>query len=254
MTELSPAIPAATVILMRERAGDAPELLMIERAGNMRFAAGAMVFPGGRIDPGDHRIAADPALATPLDDLEDAAARVAAIRECIEEVGVAIGFTAEAAIVDEIRAGLHAEAEFGALLAANRLCLDLSNLTPFARWRPNVPQARVFDTRFYLAAPPEDALAAADGGESVHAVWAAAQEVLDGADNGRFRIIFPTRRNLERLSQFACLTDAREHASVTPTRMVTPWFEQRDGEEWLCIPDDLGYPVTAERADTAMRG
>jgi len=39
------AIPAATLILVRERPDEAPELLMVERAGGLAFAAGALVFP-----------------------------------------------------------------------------------------------------------------------------------------------------------------------------------------------------------------
>src|SRR5436190_15559166 len=70
------AIPAATLILVRERSGTLPELLMVERAGSMAFAAGALVFPGGRIDDADRllgeKLGADPAA-------------VAAIRETIEE-------------------------------------------------------------------------------------------------------------------------------------------------------------------------
>ena len=48
-------IPAATLVLMRERADGPPELLVTERTGHMAFAAGALVFPGGRIDADDHR-------------------------------------------------------------------------------------------------------------------------------------------------------------------------------------------------------
>jgi 8-oxo-dGTP pyrophosphatase MutT (NUDIX family) len=69
------AIPAATLILVRERPGAAPELLMVERAGGMAFAAGALVFPGGRIDAADRTLGADIGV--------DPAA-VAAIRETIE--------------------------------------------------------------------------------------------------------------------------------------------------------------------------
>ena len=66
------AIPAATLVLFRDAPGGggagAPELLMVERARGMAFAGGAMVFPGGRIDPGDR------ALAERSPDLPDAAA------------------------------------------------------------------------------------------------------------------------------------------------------------------------------------
>jgi 8-oxo-dGTP pyrophosphatase MutT (NUDIX family) len=47
------AIPAATLIVVRERPVGAPELLMVERAGGKAYAAGAQVFPGGRIDEAD---------------------------------------------------------------------------------------------------------------------------------------------------------------------------------------------------------
>ena len=56
MSEPSDPIPAATLVLMRERAGGPPELLVTERTGAMAFAAGALVFPGGRIDEDDRRI------------------------------------------------------------------------------------------------------------------------------------------------------------------------------------------------------
>src|SRR3954470_17244852 len=82
--DLPPPIPAATLILMRPSPGGPPEILFSERAQTMAFAAGALVFPGGRIDPEDHDAAA--ALAPGLD---DGAARIAAIRETIEESGIA---------------------------------------------------------------------------------------------------------------------------------------------------------------------
>src|SRR3954447_15686677 len=80
----SDAIPAATLILVRERPDAAPELLMVERAGGMAFAAGALVFPGGRIDQADR----DLGEATGIDP-----AAVAAIRETIEETAVPVGLS-----------------------------------------------------------------------------------------------------------------------------------------------------------------
>lgn len=239
------AIPAATVIVMREAPAGPPELLMVERAAAMRFAGGALVFPGGRIDPGDHVLAE---LAAP--GLEDAAARVAAIRETLEEAGVAVGFDAAADAIHRLRARLHAGEPIGAL----SLELRLDALVPFSRWLPRNVSHRVFDTHFYLARAPEKCEPIVDGSENVRVFWMTAQGVLDAADAGRAHIIFPTRRNLERLALLGTWEAAVAHARAHPARMVTPWIEERGGERHLCIPDDLGYPVTSQLLAEAMRG
>jgi hypothetical protein len=67
-------------------------------------------------------------------------------------------------------------------------------------------------------------------------------------------IIFPTRRNLERLAQFASFDEAAAHARAYPVQTITPWTEMRDGAEHLCIPDDLGYPVSSQPLHAADRG
>lgn len=244
-------IPAATLVLFRDRPGAAPELLIVERAKAMAFAGGALVFPGGRIDPGDHALAlelgADPLFG---------AARIAAIREMIEEAGVAVGLVPAPAPAQltAIRAALHAGGSFGALLDAHGLTLDLDLLEPFARWLPAHLHSRVFDTLFFLAAAPAQATAHVDGTENSRVFWASAQAVLAEADAGRATIIFPTRRNLERLAQFGSHDEAVTHARAHPIDTITPWIEARDGVDHLCIPDGLGYPVTAEALTRVDRG
>src|SRR5688500_20289314 len=97
---------------MREAAaGGPPELLMVERATGMAFAGGALVFPGGRIDDGDRE------LAEPFG-LNDGGARVAAIRETIEETAVAVGLEPLPSFDDTIalQRGLVADRPFGPLL------------------------------------------------------------------------------------------------------------------------------------------
>ena len=247
---ISEAIPAATLVLFRQR-GAVPELLFVERSKAMVFAGGALVFPGGRIDPGDR------ALALELGgDPDDMAARIGAIRETIEEVGVGIGLSdLSPETLAKLRAGLHRGEAIGAVLHALGLTLDPVALTPFARWLPAHANMRIFDTRFYLAQLPADAPApVVDDTENVRVFWATAQTVLDDADAGRVRIIFPTRRNLERLAQFDSFADAAAHAARYEIRPVTPWIESRDDVDHLCIPDDLGYPVTSEAMSAAQRG
>ena len=251
MAEMLPAIPAATLVLFREREG-APELLMVERAKAMVFAGGALVFPGGRIDPEDYELAAS------LDgDTDDLAARIAAIRETIEEVGLPVGLAdmPDHAMLNTVRRALHAGTGLGAALDAVGLALDAAQLVPFARWRPNHAHMRIFDTHFYLARLPENSPdPVVDDTENVRVFWMSAQGVLDEADAGRATIIFPTRRNLERLAQFDSFDAAAAHAAEIPVRMVTPWMEERNGEMHLCIPDNLGYPVTSESVTNAERG
>jgi 8-oxo-dGTP pyrophosphatase MutT (NUDIX family) len=242
------AIPAATVIVMRESAGGPPELLMVERARAMAFAGGALVFPGGRIDPGDHALA-----ARHPGDPDDNAARIAAVRETLEEAGVAVGLDIAGDAIPELRQRLYAGEPMGALIEAMGGVLRLDALVPFARWLPDNVRHRVFDTHFYLARAPEDAAPVVDGNENVRVFWATARAVLDAADTGAATIIFPTRRNLDRLALFGSFEDAAADAGRHPIRTVTPWIETRDDGQYLCIPDDLGYPVTEERLDRAIR-
>lgn len=214
------AIPAATLILFRERSGSPPELLITQRAAGMAFAGGALVFPGGRIDPEDRLHAAGhPDLPE-----DDATARIAALRETLEEVGF----------------------DFG---------LGVQDLTPFARWLPKHRQARNFDTFFYIAQVSPDAPdPLADGSETVRAFWASASDVLAMCDRGEADIIFPTRRNLERLALFDNFAAAIDNALAHPIVPITPFQEERADGLWLRIPDGLGYPVTAERWTTVTRG
>jgi 8-oxo-dGTP pyrophosphatase MutT (NUDIX family) len=205
------AIPAATLVVLRDRPAGPPDLLMVERPRTMAFAGGAMVFPGGRIDQADW---------INDDDLAAAAAR-AAVRETAEETGLEV---------------------------------PLDTLVPFARWRPDNVRHRRFDTFFFLAAAPEDAgPLRPQPGECEQALWVGAEAMLTAIASGEAKAIFPTIRNLERLAQFASFAEARDHALAHPVEIISPWIEEIDGERWLTIPSHLGYPVTRERLDTAMR-
>jgi 8-oxo-dGTP pyrophosphatase MutT (NUDIX family) len=251
VSDLPDPIPAATLILMRPGTAGAPELLMMERTQHMAFAAGALVFPGGRVDADDH------ALAERIGGgLADAAARIAAIRETIEETGIAPAFLRQqdSALVAQLRLELEEGAPFSALVDNYGLELDLAALTPFARWCPSFREARRFDALFFLAEAPQNAeISGPAEAEAVRVLWASARAILDEVNSGRARAIFPTRRNLERLARFANVEEARADAERHPVQKIVPWIEEREGVKWLCIPEDAGYPVTAELLETARR-
>jgi 8-oxo-dGTP pyrophosphatase MutT (NUDIX family) len=251
-------IPAATIIIFRNApAGGPPEVLMTVRSREMRFAGGMAVFPGGRVDPADHALAEALAAEHGLDP-DEAAHQIATVRETIEETGLALGLAGniDAASAAAARAMLAETGALAPVLAAFGWQLDLAQLVPFARWFPkNEKLSRVYDTRFYLADLGTGAVEVSiDQAENTRLFWITAQGALDAAARGEIKLIFPTRRNLERLALFASFAEARAQAEAIPVRPIMPQVVERDGQAWLTILTDAGYPVTAELLETVARG
>lgn len=251
-------IPAATIIIFRNAPdGGAPEVLMTVRSRAMTFAGGMAVFPGGRVDPEDYAlgeaVAAQYGLAP-----DEAAHQIAAVRETLEETGLALGLAGEIT-ADSARAAREMLAETGAVapvLEAFGWRLDLAQITPFARWFPrNENIARVYDTRFYLADLGTGAVdVSIDHAENTRLFWTSAKGALEAAERGEIKLIFPTRRNLERLALFASYAEARAQAEAIPVRTISPQVVEQDGQPWLTILADAGYPVTGELLETVARG
>jgi 8-oxo-dGTP pyrophosphatase MutT (NUDIX family) len=74
------AVPAATVVLLRDAPDGGVETLMVRRSSKLEFAGGMWVFPGGRVDPED----------VPSDGDVIEAARRAAVREALEEAALVV--------------------------------------------------------------------------------------------------------------------------------------------------------------------
>src|SRR5258705_1198861 len=100
-------VPAATLVLLRNRSAGAFEVLLIRRHTASKFAAGDFVFPGGKIEVSD---GADDAAAWCRSIDADQAARrlglaatpsaalghwVGVIRETFEEVGILLAYAAD---------------------------------------------------------------------------------------------------------------------------------------------------------------
>jgi 8-oxo-dGTP pyrophosphatase MutT (NUDIX family) len=220
----------------------------------MVFAGGMAVFPGGRVDPSDFELGA--AMGGPLEP-EEAAHQIAVVRETLEETGLAIGLAGEidAAKARSARAYLQQTGDLAPVLAHFGWSLDLGQLTPFARWFPkNERIPRVYDTRFYLADLGTGSVEIeADLSENTHLFWTTAQGALEAAAHGEIKLIFPTRRNLERLALFGSFAEAKAQAEAIPVRTITPFLGEKNGRGWLEIGEEFGYPVTGEPLDSAQR-
>jgi 8-oxo-dGTP pyrophosphatase MutT (NUDIX family) len=242
------AIPAATLIVVRDHERGSPELLMVERAQGMAFAAGALVFPGGRIDEADRALASELGM--------DAAA-VAAVRETLEETAIPVGLVPSPSAQDAaaLQRALVADQAFAELVLRAGLRIDAAALTPLARWVPKFHAVRRFDTLFFVAKCPEgDWRPQVVEGECARAAWLTARDVLDLEGEGEARLIFPTRRTLERLALHSSFEAIRADALAHPIEPVTPWVEERNGEKFITIPAHLGFPVTQEKLDGLWRG
>ena len=242
------AIPAATLILVRDRPDGPAELLMVERAEGMAFAAGALVFPGGRIDTADRALGEELGMDPPA---------VAAIRETIEETAVpaAIDPVPDREAALRLQTELTAERPFATMLADAGVRIDADALTPFARWVPKFHAVRRFDTLVCVArAPAGDWEPRVVERECAGALWISASEVLERDRLGEARLIFPTRRTLERIAQFDRFDQIRADALAHRIEPVSPWVEEVNGERFITIPSNLGFPVTREKLDGLWRG
>ena len=255
MTEIVAPRSASTILLLRDGAAAREiEVFMMVRHHQIEFNSGALVFPGGSVDAGDKEIVARSDLHSGGEALSEAERgfRIAAIRETFEESGILLARPKGAsAPVDAARAGEIADAHrvalcehkisFLTILADNGLQLVLDALVPYAHWITPEGLPKRFDTWFFLAAAPPDQLGAHDGRESTDSIWVSPREAVEGGETGRFKLPFPTTRNLIRLAKQsdvkAALDDARGMSIVT----VMPVMTRTNGGRQLRIPREAGY-------------
>ena len=255
-------IPAATILLLR----DAPalEVLMIERHAAIGFAGGALAFPGGKIEPGD----AAPAWADHCEGFhalppEQRSPRIAAIREAFEETGILIARDADGRLLDDRKtADLNPlrrtvegdDARFLAMIAEHRLRLAGDALRLFARWQPPADATyKRYHTWFFAAAAPPGQTAREDGNEATETLWTPPADALDACARGARRMVFPTARNVELLALSDAVEAVFDNAAARIIEPVEPRVEMREGGPVVTIPDHLGYPVTSEPLDAAIR-
>jgi 8-oxo-dGTP pyrophosphatase MutT (NUDIX family) len=246
--------PASTILLLRDGADSEIEVFMMVRHYEIDFNSGALVFPGGSVDKGDQEIIQNPELYSGGEGLDASALsfRIAAIRETFEESGILLARPrGSKTLIDAKRAGeieaahrtelCEGKTSFGKVLTDSGILLALDELVPYAHWITPEGVPKRFDTWFFLAAAPPEQVGGHDGKESTDSIWLSPREALAGGDSGRFKLPFPTTRNLIRLGKQPGVKAALGDAGDRPIVTVMPVVTKVNGGRQLRIPLEAGY-------------
>lgn len=181
---------AASVIMLREAASTL-EVYVQHRATTMDFAAGAVVFPGGRTDPEDAEFdfgeAARPILLNHVKGWQKTSLGSINAQEALTNASMML------------RTGLREVEEETGIVLEPRI------LRPWANLITPVGYPKRFDTFFYIATPDDDVLPENITTEATAAEWLSIESILRDAEAKRLALMRPT--------QFL-LTDILEYGSI----------------------------------------
>jgi 8-oxo-dGTP pyrophosphatase MutT (NUDIX family) len=254
-------VPAATLVLLRNRSAGAFEVLLIRRHAASKFAAGDFVFPGGKIETSDGPD--DAAAWCRSIDAEQASRRlglasppsaalghwVGVIRETFEEVGILLAYGADgrpvrvdgARYTDYRRACQADHRAFLDMLRAEHLTLATDALVYFAHWITPEIQPLRFDTRFFAALMPEGQEAVADEREITEVRWLAPREAIELHARGQLSLRNPTVKNLELIDGVSTPAAALARLDGREVRTILPRVIVEGDKRRVLLPGEPGY-------------
>ncbi|WP_158250968.1 NUDIX hydrolase [Cryobacterium sp. Y82] len=194
---------AATVVLLRDGA-TGPEVLLLERPRHRGSFAGAWVFPGGGVDPGDKRAADAAAPAGPASAGEPAAGRGSA--------GLPGGPGPAAEVVEQLAARRAAVRE---LREETGLVVRPEALIATAVWVPPRSAPKRLRTWFYVATAPPGTIVLAED-EVIDYAWLRPETALERHASALMILVAPTWVTLHGLQGFGAVADIVASAGQRP--------------------------------------
>jgi len=175
----TPILPAATVVIARERQ-EKIEILLLRRNPQLKFAGNYWVFPGGKTESSE--------LDFSKGDI-DQANKLAAVRECREETGIAI---------------------------------STEMLRPISHWTtPNIHPKR-FATQFYICSVSADTSVLIDQSEIVEHRWMQAEDSIELHHAGQLHIMPPTYVTLVEIARHENYSAIERYYQRRGTRSYKP--------------------------------
>jgi 8-oxo-dGTP pyrophosphatase MutT (NUDIX family) len=261
---LTPPVPAATVVLLRD-GPEGLEVLLVKRHSKSQVLGGAYVFPGGKLDAQDCQTQptdldqSAQALQQALGE-DDCDARtagglhVAALRETFEECDLLLHDaqrTPSEANLEKARQSLRRNLTQGVpfLHAMGELGLrplQTRQLQPWSRWttprRPSMMDRR-FDTRFFVAIAPPGQQARHDAHEITEARWLRPHQAIENYWNGQMTLAPVQLLTLMQVGRLPTAEQVMAAARLRPPMQVLPEPHDVHGQRVLCYPGDPGHPV-----------
>ncbi len=209
MSETFPGMPPpppvarvrlASVVVPYRRTAGGVEVFWVKREKALAFAGGFYAFPGGKVDAADAAVPVEGASG------QEAALRVAAARELLEEAGVLVAEGAERLeperVTEARRALLEGRSTFAEVLARHGLVLRAEALPEAGRWvTPEFAPVR-FDTFFYLVEVGAHARAEWWSGELAEAAWVTPADALARWEAGTALLHPPALHVLRVMARF----------------------------------------------------
>ncbi len=168
-----PIRPAATVVLLRQQRRR-PEVLLLHRNRSLVFGGDYWVFPGGRLDQQDYLDTAG--------ECRTAAARLAAVRETLEEA---------------------------------QLQIDPDTLTAVSHWTTPRPSPKRYSTAFFVTLYQRTEEVTVDGHEIVDYQWLEPAQAIAHYLRGEKKIMPPTLHTLEEIARHS---SARDYIAMCAAR------------------------------------
>jgi 8-oxo-dGTP pyrophosphatase MutT (NUDIX family) len=238
---------AATVILMRDAYPKGFEVFLTRRPDGMPFLGGMYCFPGGAVTKDDCAVRtiercrglapeqARKIVGAQFSPRQALGFWVAAIRELFEEIGILLAVNSSGARVaasgrdprrlsEKHRAFLERTLSFAGLLESADLYCDLASLAYMSHWQTPAQNPLRFDTRFFIAALPQDQTPLETSEEVTHSIWLTPELAMQRYGRGELPMIFPTFTSLRTLADFETLEDVMKEFGRHP-RNFSPALE-----------------------------
>lgn len=267
-----PLRDAATVLIVRD-GDDGLEVFMLRRNLQSDFVGGAYVFPGGAVDPPDRARDVE-GLCRGRSDAEASTRMgvasgglgfwVAAIRESFEESGYLLAYGPDGQVmrlheqavaerfVEHRRAVDQGERSLLSVCEEEGLCLAADAMWYFGHWITPEGAPRRYDTRFFLAAAPEEQTPVHDDREAIANLWIRPADALARHAAGDLAMLPPTIASLRALEPSATAAEALAAAAeVVDVPTVQPRVIMDEGGVRIVMPGDAEWEQ-GYRGDRAL--